>query len=75
MKTTAKVEILQQRIVERDFIIEVEVEIKGITKRKTYILSRDSTDQEIQEYISDKIIKEEKRNVGTIGTKFEVELE
>jgi len=75
LNTKAKVEILQQRIAERNFIIEAEVEIRGITRRKTYILDRHSTEIEIQKYISDKIIEEEKRNDSEIGKKFEVELE
>lgn len=72
MNTIAKVEILQKRIAERTIIIEADVEIRGITKRKRYIVDMNSSNDYIRKYISDKIIEEEKTDV--IGESFEVEV-
>ena len=73
MNVKARVEILQQRTVERNVVIEADVEIRGITKRRRYIVDRNSSNDYIKKYISDKIIKEEKNNV--IGEVFEVEVD
>lgn len=72
MSTKAKVQILQKRIAERTVIIEADVEIKGITRRKRYIVDMNSSNDYIKKYISDKIIEEEKTDV--IGESFEVEV-
>ena len=73
MNTKAKVQILEKRIAERTVIIEADVEIRGITRRKRYIVDMNSSNDYIKKYISDKIIEEEKTNV--IGESFEVEVE
>ncbi len=72
MNTKAKVQILEKRIAERTVIIEADVEIRGITRRKRYIVDMNSSNDYIKKYISDKIIEEEKTDV--IGESFEVEV-
>ena len=72
MSTIAKVQILQKRVAERTIIIEADVEIRGITRRKRYIVDMNSSNDYIIKYISDKIIEEEKTDV--IGESFEVEV-
>jgi len=69
----AKVKILQQRNVENSMVIEVDIEIKGITKRRQYLVAKNLSDVEVEKHISDKVIKEEEQNVF-IGKKFEVDL-
>jgi len=69
----AKIQILQQRNVEGNLSIEVDVEIRGITRRKSYLVDKGLNDAEIEKYISDKVIKEEEQNVF-IGKKFKVDL-
>lgn len=73
MNEKAKIQILQQRNVEGNLSIEVDVEIRGITRRKSYLVDKGLNDAEIEKYISDKVIKEEEQNVF-IGKKFEVDL-
>lgn len=70
--TKAKVDILQRRIVEKQIIIEADVEIKGITRRKRYFVDKSLNAEGIRKHISDKIIEEENRDV--VGEKFEVEI-
>ena len=73
MTGKAKVKILQQRNVENSMVIEVDIEIKGITKRRQYLVAKNLSDVEVEKHISDKVIKEEEQNVF-IGKKFEVDL-
>ena len=73
MNGKAKVQILQQRNVEGNLSIEVDVEIRGITNRRSYLVNKNLNDTEIEKFISDEVIKEEKQNVF-IGKKFEVDL-
>ena len=72
MINKAKVRILQERKVEKTLLIEAEVEIKGITRRKRYTLPNTSSNEDIRKHITNKLIEEENRNV--VGSKFEVEL-
>jgi len=53
-----KVEILQQRITDRFLIIIADVSINGVVRRQTYSVDRNFSEQEITQFIINKIKQE-----------------
>lgn len=72
MNYKAKIDILSIQNVESNIVVETNVDIRGIIRKKRFTLPKGSNNDEIKQHIKDKLIEEENRNV--VGEKFEVDL-